>query len=57
MDKRGEKKLVIMQVILVVLGIAAVVYYSLIVSIVGFRRDFSLYTEWENSNMLVHQRY
>ena len=43
MDKRGEKKLVIMQVILVVLGIAAVVYYSLIVSIVGFRRDFSLF--------------
>lgn len=42
MDKRGEKRLIIMQVILVVLGIAAVVYYSIIVSILGFRRDFSL---------------
>ena len=42
MDKRGEKKLVLMQVILVILGIAAVAYYSVIVSILGFRKDFSL---------------
>lgn len=41
-QKERNKKLLLIQIILVLLGSAALIYYIMILSILGFRRDFSL---------------
>lgn len=38
-----KKRLVLLEVILVIMGVCSLVYYGVILSILGFRKDFSLF--------------